>query len=376
MDHELDVARARPRLWLDRRFGARSDGFVTRRRKTPDKSDEVSTLREPSRAYNALAAAMPLVDIDDRELERRLVQSLARPVGRFAAAFGMPMAQVLDLVQAAMLQVLRERGLTLAEVGRRLDVSERHAKRLLKQLRESFLDTERGYDLPVRIELMLWAQPMTRTRLKQVLRNEPDEAHAIDEVIDGLLASGRLVVDDSRTPRLRPSASVQRLVRDTWMMRIGALNSLLSNVGDAVYGRFLDKSDRSFARTLSFLVRPEDEGELARFFEEQLVPFMTRLDARANAARTDAGPAGPAGPAVDGEEGAPPGEAYRLSICWAPFDQMTRSVEARERTAGGVGADGPHGAEADGGRDETDLERGEHRADGADGDGDDGEDEA
>lgn len=344
MDAELHgPIRRRAWLWLDRRVDARSDAPVTRRRKTAEKSDEVSTLRESSRAYNALAASMPLVDIDDRELERRLVQSLARPVGRFAAAFGMPMAQVLDLVQAAMLQVLRERGLTLAEVGRRLDVSERHAKRLLKQLRESFLDTERGYDLPVRIELMLWAQPMTRTRLKQVLRNEPDEAQAIDEVIDGLLASGRLVVDDARTPRLRPSATVQRLVRDTWMMRIGALNSLLSNVGDAVYGRFLDKSDRSFARTLSFLVRPEDEGELARFFEEQLVPFMTRLDARANAERSPRA-VGATGE-VDGDEG-PAGEAYRLSICWAPFDQMTRSVEARERDMQAAGEPTPSAREA------------------------------
>jgi hypothetical protein len=304
-------------LWLDRRVWARSDGLVTRRKKTEPASHEASTLREPSRGYNQMAAAVPLVDIDDRELERRLVQSLARPVGRFAAAFGMPMALVLDLVQAAMLQVLRERGFTLAEVGRRLDVSERHAKRLLKQLRETFLDTERGYDLPVRIELLLWAQPMTRTRLKQVLKNEPDEPGAIDEVIDGLVASGRLVMDESRTPRLRPSAAVQKLVRDTWMMRIGALNSLLANVGDAVYGRFLDKSDRAFARTLSFLVRPEDEGELGRFFEEQVVPFMTRLDARANAARLE-----------EGQEAS--SEAFRMSICWAPFDQMTRSVELRE----------------------------------------------
>ncbi|HRE88353.1 MAG TPA: hypothetical protein PK095_04355 [Myxococcota bacterium] len=329
---------------------------MTRRRKTTDKPAEASTLREPSRAYNAMAAAMPLVDIDDRELERRLVQSLARPVGRFAAAFGMPMANVLDLVQAAMLQVLRERGLTLAEVGRRLDVSERHAKRLLKQLRESFLDTERGYDLPVRIELLLWAQPMTRTRLKQVLRNEPDEPSAIDEVIDGLVASGRLVVDDARTPRLRPSATVQRLVRDTWMMRIGALNSLLSNVGDAVYGRFLDKSDRAFARTLSFLVRPEDESELARFFEEQLVPFMTRLDARANAERMGDGRDG-----AEGEDG-PPGEAYRLSICWAPFDQMTRSVEQREREAGAAETEGQHEADGESAEDGTEGEAGEDEA--------------
>jgi hypothetical protein len=276
-------------------------------------------------------AAAPVVDIDNRELERRLVQSLARPVGRFAAAFGMPMAEVLDLVQASMLQVMRERGFTLAEVGRRMDVSERHAKRLLKQLRESFLDTERVYDLPLRIEFALWAQPMSRTRLKQVLRDDPAE---VDEVVEALLASGRLIADEARTPRLRPSVAVQRLVRDTWMMRIGALNSLLGNVGDAVYGRFLDKSPNAFARTLNFLVRPDDRPELDRFFEEQLVPFATALDERATAAQqADAG-----GADAEGEVREPVAKAYRLSICWAPYDHMTRSVEGREAAARDAGS--------------------------------------
>jgi hypothetical protein len=172
---------------------------------------------------------------------------------------------------------------------------------------------------------------MSRVRLKQVLRDEPAE---VDEVVDALLASGRLVADGARTPRLKPSAAVQRLVRDTWMVRIGALNSLLGNVGDAVYGRFLDKSPRAFARTLNFLVRPEDQPELDRFFEEQLVPFATALDERASAAK-DSETEPIEGEAEAGETTA---QAYRLSICWAPYDHMTRSVEMREAAA--EGADG------------------------------------
>lgn len=272
---------------------------------------------EPTAAASPERDVDSAADIDQRELERRLVHALARLVARFAGAFEMPLAELVDLVQAAHLQTLRERGLTLGDIGRRMDVSERHAKRLMKQLRESFLDTERSYDLPVRIEFMLWAQPMSAARLKQVMK---DEAGAIDQAIERLVDSGRVVVDKveggARTPLLRPTTEVQSLVRDTWLARIGALNSFVGNLGDAVWGRFVDASPRSFARTLSFLVREEDAPELQRFFSETLVPFMSGLDAAAadaDAARR---------------------EPYRLSLCWSPFESMTRAVETREAREG------------------------------------------
>lgn len=276
------------------------------------------TAKEATAAQAEATAAEPLAagphDIDERELERRLVHALARLVARFAGAFEMPLAELVDLVQAAHLQTLRERGLTLGDIGRRMDVSERHAKRLMKQLRESFLDTERSYDLPVRIEFMLWAQPMSAARLKQVMRDEPA---AIDQAIERLVETGRVAIDAGRTPLLRPTTQVQSLVRDTWLARIGALNSFVGNFGDAVWGRFIDASPRSFARTLSFLVREEDVPELQRFFSESLVPFMSGLDAAA----ADADPTRR--------------EPYRLSLCWSPFESMTRAVETREAREGG-----------------------------------------
>jgi len=263
------------------------------------------------------------IDIDERELQRRLVHAMARLVARFAGAFAMPLGELVDLVQAAHLQTLRERGLTLGEIGRRMDVSERHAKRLMKQLRESFLDTERSYDLPVRIEFMLWAQPMSSARLKQVLK---DDAAAVDKAIVGLVESGRVVAEvGARTPTLRPAATVQDLVRDTWLARIGALNSFIGSLGDAVYGRFVEGASTSFARTLNFLVREQDAPELQRFFNEQLVPFMTELDKKASDAAAAA--------SAQLEGAAPVSDSYRLSICWAPYESMTRAVEAREAAA-------------------------------------------
>jgi AraC-like DNA-binding protein len=279
-----------------------SDAEPSRRTSSTAKaaSARVKRKTEPAKA--------PL-DIDQRELERRLVHAMARLVSRFAGAFAMPLAQVVDLVQAAQLQTLRERGMTLAEIGRHMGVSERHAKRLLKQLRESFLDTERAYDLPVRIEFMVWAQPMSRAKIRQVLKDDPG---AVDDAIDRLVASGRVIEDQGRTPLLRPSTSVQSLVRDTWLARIGALNSFVASLGDAVWGRFIEPSPAAFARTLNFLVRPEDLPEVQRFFTDQLVPHMTALDAAAQEA-------GRQGEAT---------ESLRLSICWAPYEAMTKSLES------------------------------------------------
>jgi hypothetical protein len=150
--------------------------------------------------------------------------------------------------------------------------------------------------------------------VKQLLR---DDAAAVDQAIQRLVETGRVSVtapEGGRTPILKPSTAVQSLVRDTWLARIGALNSFVSSLADAVYGRFIETSPRAFARTLNFLVREEDGKELERFFGETLVPFMTALDQRA---------AGGDGKA----------ESFRLSICWAPYESMARGIEAREAEA-------------------------------------------
>jgi len=254
-----------------------------------------------------------LTDIDDRELQRRVLYAVVRPLVRLADAFRFPLAEVVDLVAAAYFHHLRDKGLRLAEIGDHLAISERTAKRLAKQLRETFLDAERRYDLPVRIEFMVWATPMSRTKVKQVLA--PLDKREIDAAIDLLLAEGRLREDASRaTPRLVVDAHVTSLVRDTWLARIGGLNSFLGNLTDAVYGRFFRAEPRAFARTLNFLVRRADEPALAKLFTDTLVPAIRALDA-----------------AAQGHDDA---DTVRLSVCWAPYQYLAQHVSPDDDASG------------------------------------------
>jgi len=245
-----------------------------------------------------------LTDIDDRELQRRVLYAIVRPLVRLAEAFRVPLAEVVDLVQTAYFHHLRDKGLKLAAIGERLAISERGAKRLAKQLRETFLDAERRYDLPVRIEFMVWATPMSRTKVKQVLGVPGRD---VEEAIDQLIGEGRLLEEEEgRTPRLVVNRRVNSLVRDTWLTRIGGLNSFLGNLSDAVYGRFFRAEPQALARTLSFLVRRGDEGELERIFTEVLVPAIQALDERGQAADE--------------------AESFRLSLCWAPYEYLARQI--------------------------------------------------
>ena len=260
-----------------------------------------------------------LTDIDDRELQRRVLYALVRPLVRMAEAFRVPLAEVVDLVEVAYFHHLRDRGLRLADIGTRLDISERTAKRLAKQLRETFLDAERRYDLPVRIEFMVWATPMSRTKVKQVLGHlDKDE---VDAAIEQLLAEGRLSEETGRTPRLVVDAHVTSLVRDTWLARIGGLNSFLGNLTDAVFGRFFRAEPRAFARTLNFLVRREDQPALDRLFAETLVPTIRALDEAA--------------------QGQPDADTVRLSLCWAPYHYLDHQL-----ADGGDAPPDPHTGEA------------------------------
>ncbi len=243
-------------------------------------------------------------DIDERELRRRVLYALVRPVASMAAAFRIPLSEVVGAAQLAYFDHHRQRGLKLREIGERLAISERSAKRLAKQLRENFLDAERRYDLPVRVEFMLWATPMSRTKLKQVLSTEASD---VDDAVDQLLAEGRIVERAGRTPVLEVDNSVTTLVRDTWLARIGGLNSFLSNLSDAVFGRFFKGEPKAFARTMSFLLREQDLPELHRLFVESFIPTAQKVDEQAKAAGD--------------------GERFRVSLCWAPYDYLSANAD-------------------------------------------------
>lgn len=247
-------------------------------------------------------------DIDERELQRRVLYAIVRPLVRLADAFRVPLAEVLDLVQVAYFHHLRDKGLRLADIGERLAISERSAKRLAKQLRETFLDAERRYDLPVKIEFMVWATPMSRAKVNQLL-SEVDP-RAIDQAIAQLIAEGRLVEEEGRTPRLMVNQRVNTLVRDTWLARIGGLNSFLGNLGDAVFGRFFRSEPRAMARTLNFLIRDRDRAALDRLFMETLVPAVQALDEAA--------------------QGADDAESFRMSLCWAPYHYLESESDAED----------------------------------------------
>lgn len=239
-------------------------------------------------------------DIDAKELQSRVVYALVQPAVRLAEAFELPIADLMTKAQTAYFHHLRDRGWTLRRIASQLGVSERTAKRLAKQLREHFLDTERRYDLPVRIELMLWAVPMSRVKVKQVL--SAVKAGAIDAAVDRLIQDGRVEEEPGRTALLKVKRGVNDLVRDTWLTRIGGLNSFLGNLSDAVFGRFFRNEPKAFARTMSFLVAKEDVAELDKLFSDVLVPAVQRLDDRAKTADDR--------------------EAFRMSVCWAPYDYL------------------------------------------------------
>lgn len=241
----------------------------------------------------------PREDIDRQELQRRVIYALLKPAVELADSSGLSLAELASLVQMAFFEALRSRGLKLREVADQMDVSERTAKRLAKEHRTNFAHG-RAYALPVRIEFMLWAAPMSRAKLKQVLGKV--SADEVDAAVETLLGEGRIVERPGHTTtQLEVNRDVDELVRDTWLSRIGGLGSFLSNLGDAVEGRFFEDDPHAFARTLSFLVRPQalEPSALQAFFSDQLVPFVLALDTQAK----DAGD----------------GRSMRLSVCWAPF---------------------------------------------------------
>ncbi len=235
--------------------------------------------------------------ISEVELRRRVLLSMLGPVVRLADHFGISLRELTAWVRLAYFKDQRDRGLSLSQISDKLDVSERTSKALSRQLRESFFLPEQAHNLPTLIELMLWRVPMSEARLCQVLPQH--SAEAVRAALDVLEREGRVAAHAGRTTTYAPTQSVNAQVQPQWVKRIGGLNSLMGNLFDVVRGRFFERDERAFARTMSFTVSPDQLDALDALFLEVMVPAIADLDARSH--------------------DDPEALSLRMSLCWAPW---------------------------------------------------------
>lgn len=215
-------------------------------------------------------------DISDEELRRRIVYAFMRPVARLARLFELPLKEVGQLLQMAYFHETKLAGMKTPDAAALLDVSLRKLSQLSRLLKDNFVSPDVEKALPRRIEFLLWAEPLGRKRIKQVLPEE--DADDIDDALDRLLAEERIEIVSGRTPVFRVRRRANVLVRDDWMSRIDGVNNMLASVTHAVYGRFFTATPHAFARTLTFRVRHDQTAELDHIYEEGIFGALSRLD--------------------------------------------------------------------------------------------------
>lgn len=227
--------------------------------------------------------------------QRRVVYGFLRASARLGERLGVSARNLQDWSRLAYFQELRSAGLTVAEVCEQLQISVPTGARLSRLLKTDFLEHETEHDLPKTIAFLLWSGPMSRARIEQVLPRV--ESRQVDRALKTLIREGRVVEQPGRSPTYAIRQAEDRLVRPGWAARLGALDSLLSNIVDVVHTRFFEESDTAFARTVTFRARARDRDALKKFYEETVWPFLRKLEEQA--------------------EGAEDVEVTRLSILWA-----------------------------------------------------------
>ena len=251
-------------------------------------------------------------EISLEELRDRVIYALFLPTVRLASRFGVPLAQMKELVETAYFQEARRQGLKMREISELMSVSSSKAALLSKQLKENFLSEEQEFELPRRIEFMLWAGPLSLARLNQVLPEVEEEA--IEQAIEVLIGEGRIEPQEADRGQVVYGLKIasSRRVWDSWMARLDGLRNALGVVSRAVYGRFFTGQDTSFARSLDFHLLPEDLEALRTFYEEELFPRIVALDEQAQRDEARA-------------------LAMSLTLFWAAKDELER--EPKEPTS-------------------------------------------
>lgn len=224
----------------------------------------------------------PRDEISEAELRNRVIYALMLPAVRVANHFEIPLKEMKRWVETAYYDEVHSDEMTVREAADRLDVSTSKISLLSRQLKENFLRPELEDRIERRIEFMLWAEPLSLARIQQVLTDVSDAD--VEQAVETLLEDDRVRVDDSgRTTTYRLNIEASRRTWDSWLTRIDGLENALSNLADAVFGRFFRDEDRALARTLTFRIPRDAHEELRKFYEERLFPFVEDLDERADA---------------------------------------------------------------------------------------------
>lgn len=245
-------------------------------------------------------------EITEDELRDRVVYALMNPVARFARAFGLPLTTVRDWFEMAYYHEAKRHDLKMKEMSELMQISTSKVSLLSKALKENFIRPEIAAALPRRIEFMLWAEPLTLAKIKQVLTDVANED--INEAISELLDAGRIRKEEGDfAPVYHLEIQTDRRVWDSWIARIDGLNNAMRNVGDAVFSRFFGRDETAFARTLTFHIRRQDMGRLEKFYEE-LFELVRELDV-----------------AAEGDDETLP---LSLSVFWAEHDLLGPTEKA------------------------------------------------
>ena len=240
--------------------------------------------------------------MDHAEQHQRVVYSLMMLPMKMAAWVKMPSVESRKWAEVAYYQVLRERGLTLKQIATHLDIGSRKVSQLSTKLRQNFLDAEKNYGLPRRIEYLIWGEPISEQRICQLLAGEFEEDEVKDAVA-ALIEQGRVVRRPGESNELLTlSRSESRLYEDGFLSKIDGLNHLIENTFNTVKARFVDESDDAFVRSLTFRIPERGGQEQLRTIYERLFEDLAEVEAQ-----------------IRPEESS---IAINLSVLWSPKERM------------------------------------------------------
>lgn len=209
----------------------------------------------------------------------RVVYALLGAAVRLAARAGFPLARVRELLDMAYFQEHRRRGRSLAQVSEALGVSERKGAQLSSLMKKNFMPADAEVGLARKIEFMIWAEPLGRARIIQLLRRH--EEADIDAAIETLLKEKRVQwVKRGRVDALARTRQNSRLVGQDLERNLDGLQNLCHNLANAAYAGFFRDEPKASIRTIGFYMRAEDAAELKELYSH-VWETAVRLEERA-----------------------------------------------------------------------------------------------
>ena len=193
-----------------------------------------------------------------RQQTMQIIYSTFLPTVKIARKLDIGLKDIVNLLEMAYYHETKKANMSTNQTLKLLKISQSKLSTLSRRLKTNFLifSKKNNTDTDQLIKFALWAEPMSKSRLCQILKDQ--KPTDITLALDRLLKEKEIIKEKDRTTTYKLTNKKVSLIDNDFITTINGLNKSLMSIANFIHSRFFSNSEKTFSRTITLKIKKKE----------------------------------------------------------------------------------------------------------------------